>query len=100
MTNKLVELTFRESLFGDKLQACPICCVDFENDDIVTPLPCDPRHYFHHKCICVWLEKRNCCPLCNEPVSLNMRQSYSASVLMSKLINKDNKQLFYMDNSL
>ena len=30
---------------------CSICLLEFTEKDLVTPLPCDPRHYFHTDCI-------------------------------------------------
>ena len=32
-------------------EECVICLLPFESSDMVTPLPCDKRHYFHSKCI-------------------------------------------------
>ena len=43
---------------------CVICLEDFGQDDMVTPLPCDKRHYFHSKCIEEWSQNNNTCPLC------------------------------------
>ena len=33
---------------------CIICLADFTDTDMVTPLPCDKRHFFHTKCIKEW----------------------------------------------
>ena len=33
---------------------------------MVTPLPCDKRHYFHSKCIEQWSQNHNDCPLCKK----------------------------------
>lgn len=34
---------------------CAICKCDFEEDEDVTPLPCNTAHYFHKACITPWL---------------------------------------------
>ena len=31
--------------------SCMICLVNFTEESLVTPLPCDIRHYFHTACI-------------------------------------------------
>ena len=46
-----------------------ICLVNFNEDSLVTPLPCDIRHYFHTSCIEQWLEINPSCPLCKTPVT-------------------------------
>ena len=35
-------------------KSCIICLQDFKDSDLVTPLPCDKRHYFHSHCIELW----------------------------------------------
>ena len=39
---------------------------------MVTPLPCDLRHYFHTKCIEEWYSRkeREYCPLCKETFTM------------------------------
>ena len=55
---------------------CCICMVDFEVSDMVTPLPCDKRHYFHSECIEQWSKSHNDCPLCKAPFDAeNLEQS-------------------------
>ena len=51
---------------GDK--TCAICLEDFKEDEEVIPLPCDPKHIFHVKCIEDWLRANNACPLCKKPI--------------------------------
>lgn len=43
---------------------CPICLMSFTDVDMVTPLPCDKRHYFHSKCIEEWSLNHHDCPVC------------------------------------
>jgi len=45
-------------------EECVICLESFGPDEMVTPLPCDKRHYFHSKCIEEWSLNNNTCPLC------------------------------------
>mmetsp|Transcript_40014 Transcript_40014/g.52391 ORF Transcript_40014/g.52391 Transcript_40014/m.52391 type:complete len:84 (+) Transcript_40014:691-942(+) len=45
-------------------EECVICLEPFEPSEMVTPLPCDKRHYFHSKCIEEWSQNHNTCPLC------------------------------------
>lgn len=35
---------------------CIICLVDYEENDVVTQLRCDPRHYFHTSCVEGWVK--------------------------------------------
>ena len=30
---------------------CAVCLMTFEEGCLVSPLPCDIKHFFHHKCI-------------------------------------------------
>jgi len=46
-----------------KFQECPICLVDFEDDDAIRCLP-TCGHRFHQACIDLWLLRQNKCPLC------------------------------------
>ena len=43
--------------------------VPYKEDDYITPLPCDIRHYFHTDCIEDWFKTRACCPICRKPVT-------------------------------
>eukprot|EP00744_Colponema_vietnamica_P012644 GILI01017739.1.p1 GENE.GILI01017739.1~~GILI01017739.1.p1 ORF type:complete len:293 (+),score=72.84 GILI01017739.1:71-949(+) len=49
-------------LVGEPL--CCICTDEFEEDDVVTILPCDERHFFHKACVDQWMIARGSCPLC------------------------------------
>lgn len=35
--------------------ACSICYEEYKGDDDVTPLSCDPKHYYHTACIERWI---------------------------------------------
>ncbi|XP_069815053.1 E3 ubiquitin-protein ligase RNF181 [Dendropsophus ebraccatus] len=43
---------------------CPVCLLEFEEDETVRKLPCE--HLFHAACILPWLGKTNSCPLCRD----------------------------------
>ena len=48
---------------------CIICMAEYEAEDDVTPLECDPRHYFHTDCIQDWIKQgKNSCPVCRVPI--------------------------------
>ena len=40
-----------------------------DEESMVTPLPCDIRHYFHTACIEQWLMINASCPLCKSAVT-------------------------------
>eukprot|EP01090_Pellita_catalonica_P016456 TRINITY_DN4704_c0_g1_i1.p2 TRINITY_DN4704_c0_g1~~TRINITY_DN4704_c0_g1_i1.p2 ORF type:complete len:296 (+),score=61.59 TRINITY_DN4704_c0_g1_i1:101-889(+) len=42
---------------------CLICQMEYETGEEITNLPC--RHYYHSKCIKLWLEQKKVCPMCN-----------------------------------
>ena len=46
---------------------CTICMVDIEDGDRIGALPCD--HLFHVDCLKEWIQRRNVCPLCQEPIA-------------------------------
>lgn len=50
-------------------KTCAICLENFQDDDEVVPLPCNPKHVFHEACISDWLRTNNVCPLCKVPVN-------------------------------
>ncbi|KAM7268704.1 hypothetical protein ACFE04_010870 [Oxalis oulophora] len=51
--------------------SCSICLEDYMDDDMLCLLPrCD--HYFHMKCVKIWLEKTASCPICRcRPVNMS-----------------------------
>jgi hypothetical protein len=48
---------------------CPICLDIFNNECKI--LPC--KHKYHTRCINMWLERKNICPLCRFPLSTNYK---------------------------
>eukprot|EP00831_Metopus_contortus_P054538 TRINITY_DN45943_c0_g1_i1.p2 TRINITY_DN45943_c0_g1~~TRINITY_DN45943_c0_g1_i1.p2 ORF type:complete len:125 (-),score=21.02 TRINITY_DN45943_c0_g1_i1:83-457(-) len=78
---------------GDVLDECPICCLEFQDDEYVTPLPCDKRHYFHQHCIKNWLSKNNSCPLCGTAIPKEFRSSFLVSSLRESLRQRQNSRV-------
>ena len=69
MVNSLFRVKYDANLFQTQ-DSCMICLVNFDEDALVTPLPCDIRHYFHTACIEQWLLINASCPLCKTSVTL------------------------------
>ena len=61
--NNLPETRIKEveNLDPEKKE-CVICLEEFNNDELVTSLPC--IHSFHTHCIKSWLQRNNECPIC------------------------------------
>lgn len=53
----------------DQDKSCAICFVEYGENDDITPLPCDDRHFFHTECIEGWLKSNNSCPMCRVPIT-------------------------------
>ena len=68
MIDSLISTKYRPNVFKTQ-DSCMICLLNFTEDDMVTPLPCDIRHYYHTKCIEEWLLINACCPLCKTEVT-------------------------------
>ena len=68
MVNSLMRTKFDSNLFQSQ-ESCMICLINFNEDSLVTPLPCDIRHYFHTDCIEQWLMINSSCPLCKAVVT-------------------------------
>jgi len=41
----------------------------YTEDDFVTPLPCDIRHYYHTECVEMWFKSNQCCPICRTVIT-------------------------------
>tara|TARA_B100000073_G_scaffold348414_1_gene367089 strand:- start:1877 stop:2335 length:459 start_codon:yes stop_codon:yes gene_type:complete len=53
----------------DCLDRCAICCDTIKDDDVIGITPCS--HYFHNKCLKIWLTEECVhpkCPMCNSDV--------------------------------
>ncbi|XP_059404341.1 E3 ubiquitin-protein ligase RNF181-like isoform X1 [Carassius carassius] len=62
MTVILLELSSCSFNLTDKALKCPVCLLEFEEQETVREMPC--KHLFHAGCILPWLSKTNSCPLC------------------------------------
>lgn len=63
----LIKISFKEALNNEKYatinKSCPIMQCDFEEEEIITILPC--KHAFHSEAIERWLkEEKSQCPIC------------------------------------
>jgi hypothetical protein len=69
LQNDFIQNLIRSKLTIEDFQQqteCIICCEDFTNEDDVTHLNCNSKHFFHTTCIQTWMEKgKVSCPLCN-----------------------------------
>ena len=68
---------------------CPICLVSGEEseDDKFVELPC--KHKFHHKCILLWKEEGNNCPICRADINIDLNVS-TINVIPSSLSSEEN----------
>ena len=59
---------------------------------MITPLPCDVRHYFHTECIENWYNQqgREYCPLCKEEFTLEQVDDYNGRFTELALSKRDN----------
>ena len=47
-------------------ESCTICLCEFEQDQLVTKIPC--HHRFHKECFIKWLEVNKICPVCRADI--------------------------------
>ena len=73
----------------DEVSECSICLNTFEDEDLITPLSCDIRHYFHHACIKEWMVKKNECPLCKDPIQPASLKQLSKELKSLQKLAKD-----------
>jgi len=66
--------------FEEEEPCCPICLVEYEEDDEIRTLPCD--HYFHKECVDSWMSSHISCPACRASV-IPERQRSSRSLSSS-----------------
>ncbi|GME70281.1 unnamed protein product [Ambrosiozyma monospora] len=54
-----------------KDKCCPICTVEFHEQDypLIVRLPCDAKHCFDLDCVGPWLKINKTCPLCRSDVT-------------------------------
>lgn len=50
-------------------ECCSICFCEYLEGDLIVRLPCDrEKHIFHDKCIKIWLDRNDLCPLCKSNI--------------------------------
>ncbi|MHA1292545.1 MAG: RING finger domain-containing protein, partial [Promethearchaeota archaeon] len=74
--NNIAELNFIEQklkIFSENLDSnkCIICFKQFNKKDKISE--CGNNHYFHHKCIKLWLENQKLCPICDVNILDNLK---------------------------
>lgn len=56
--------------FFEAEEECIICWSQYEEQDDVTKLKCNEKHFFHTACIESWIKQgNNSCPMCREPIN-------------------------------
>lgn len=64
-------IKFSEELFGalNDDNECIICMAPYQQNEMITKLNCNARHYYHTRCIEDWIKQgSNQCPMCREPI--------------------------------
>lgn len=61
--SELAGISTRKAVHSDILEACSICCENYQLDENLRVLVC--RHVFHAECVDQWLTSRSAvCPMC------------------------------------
>ena len=92
--SKLIGIKFLNDMTF--MSECAICLVPYKPDDMIIPLPCDHRHYFHADCISniitkeLATKKYALCPLCQTNIKDKMQSdsfsNYRESTLTKRLL--------------
>lgn len=69
MTQAVVGALNKQKFQGGDVDMCVICTEQFGDDDEIVPLPCNPSHIFHERCIATWMETKTQCPNCRAEVT-------------------------------
>lgn len=65
--------TGKEHAISEEDAVCCICLAKYANNDELRELPCS--HFFHKKCVDVWLKINASCPLCKSEVGESILSS-------------------------
>ncbi|EFC41598.1 predicted protein [Naegleria gruberi] len=76
-----------------KDESCPICGEEYKKGDQCHKLE-DCNHFFHIKCLKLWFEKHNTCPMCRKDVLTDDPEYEEQKLDPSRL--KDNIHSMYM----
>jgi len=71
------------------MDECAICLdfLDFEKGEIISLRICN--HNFHKKCINLWLEENNFCPLCRKSIEKNSRTTAQISLTPEHILQQN-----------
>lgn len=56
----------KDMMGGESTVECSICIDDMSEGDMAMFLPC--KHWFHEKCVTLWLKEHNTCPICRTSI--------------------------------
>ena len=75
--------------------------LDFEKEDVIVQLKCDPKHIFHRECLEPWIQQgHNTCPMCRKDiVNLNEITAMMEGGERESLLNNSNEEIF-VDNRI
>ncbi|KAL2206591.1 hypothetical protein CC79DRAFT_1370005 [Sarocladium strictum] len=65
-----------DMLGDDGAADCSICLDNYKEGEVVIFLPC--KHWFHDKCVILWLQEHNTCPVCRTPIENRGQQNASS----------------------
>lgn len=80
----LSRVKFSEGAFGQLSpeSECVICMQSYGDNDMITTLACNEKHFFHTQCIERWIQNRPTnvgdgpkCPICRAPISVEDKRA-------------------------
>jgi hypothetical protein len=76
IVQSLSRISFGKGNFGHESH-CAICLCDYDEEDSITQLDCDPlRHFFHSRCLERNIQLGNDkCPFCRVPILASKKQA-------------------------
>ena len=73
----------------NKYNECCICLDSINDNQNMIITKC--KHYYHKKCLHLWLEKSNSCCICrNKLKNINIGNSGSIGVIINKILHTKN----------
>ena len=85
LIESLSRIQFTEGKFDHDSQ-CVICLNEYEQTDTITCLECDPRHYFHTKCLESSIEAGHLdCPLCRVKIVQRKQEDLESQSLIDEI---------------
>lgn len=88
LTNRIAKEKYSAENFVHDAE-CWICYKEYVQDELVTRLTCDHRHYFHTDCLIKCFEQGlNACPFCRKPIVEDPdKQSYWEQMILEFRLN-------------